>query len=389
MNDFEKLKNEIRSEFPILKNIVYLDNAAQSLKPISAIDAINTYYTYESISVRTGDTPLGNKINQIYKQTKEKIAILINSNPEQIIYTSGTTDSLNTFALMFNQILEPKKKILISAYNHSSNMLPWIELAKSRNIEFIISEEIYENIDENIQLICLSQSTNNFDIKYDIKKIYEKAKKFGAIVLNDAAQSITHEKVDQNYADVIAFSTNKLLGPSGLGVLSIKKDLLKKIRPTRFGGGSVHDIDKSGNWIPKETIQAFEPGTPNIAAIYMFNKSLDLFLKIGYDNIQKILLELSNYLYDKLVKLKNVEIHTQKGSIITLFNVKNINSQDVATYLGSKNIYVNAGIFCAPFVRNIKKERSYIRVSLGIYNNFDDIDKLVYEIENGGDFYAF
>ncbi|MBW0594856.1 aminotransferase class V-fold PLP-dependent enzyme [Mycoplasmopsis anatis] len=389
MNDIEKLKKEIREEFPILNNIVYFDNAAQSLKPVSAIEAIKTYYTYESVSVRTGDTPLGNKINQIYKQTKQKIAELINSDPEQIIYTSGTTDSLNTFALMFSQIIQPNKKILISAYNHSSNMLPWIELAKSRNIQFEITEEILDKIDDNVQLICLSQSTNNFDVKYNIEEIYTKAQKFGAIVLNDAAQSITHEKVDQNYADVIAFSTNKLLGPSGLGILAIKKDLLKKIRPTRFGGGSVHEIAPDGTWIPKETIQAFEPGTPNIAAIYMFNKSLDLFLRIGYDNIQKILLELSNYLYEKLSKLKNVEIYSKKGSIITLFNIKNINAQDVATYLGTKNIYVNAGIFCAPFVRNIKSERSYVRVSLAIYNNFGDIDKLVNEIKNGGDFYGF
>ncbi|WP_238523095.1 aminotransferase class V-fold PLP-dependent enzyme [Mycoplasma crocodyli] len=222
-----------------------------------------------------------------------------------------------------------------------------------------------------------------------MEKIYKKAKKYNSILINDAAQAIAHEKVSFNSCDVIAFSANKFYGPTGLGVLGIKSELLRKVSPSKFGGGSVANINKDNSWTLKDTITIFEPGTPDLAGIYMFNESLNFFDSIGYKRTNAILDDLSIYLHNELSKLDNIDLYSKPGDKIALINVKNVNAQDVATYLGDKNIYTIAGIFCAPYLRNIKSDNSYLRISLAIYNNYDDIDKLVNELKNGGDFLEF
>lgn len=380
---------EIRKQFSILKKITYFDSAALVLKPDCAIDNLLYFYKESPISSRTADTPLGIKVNNTILRVRQKVAKLIDGNENEIIFTSGTTDSLNTFSLMAKQILKKGDVFLISAFNHSSNMLPWIEICKEIGANAFICEDIEANINEKVKFIALSHETNNFKVVLNLDKIYEKAKKVGAFVINDAAQSIAHQKVSLKYADVIAFSTNKLYGPTGMGVLAIKHDLLKKLKPQRFGGGTVNEIKNNQEWSIKETIAAFEPGTQHLAGFFMFEKSLDFLEKVTYKTTQEILHKLSVYLHQKLKNLQNVEVYSNEGDYIALINVKGINAQDVCTYLGSKNIYTLSGIFCAPYLRNIKKEYSYLRISLGIYNTFEDIDKLILELKNGGDFYAF
>ncbi|EFF41478.1 aminotransferase class V-fold PLP-dependent enzyme [Mycoplasmopsis alligatoris] len=376
----------IKNQFPILKKITYFDSAALVLKPKSAINAINNFYLNASISSRTADTPLGNLVNQTIAELRQKVAKLIKAEAHNVIFTSGTTESINNMALMMEQVIKKNDIILLSAYNHSSNMLPWIEMAKKVGATIIVSENIEEDINQNVKLISLSQETNNFNEKLNLKNIYKKANLNGTIIVNDAAQAIAHQEVSFDNCDVIAFSANKFYGPTGLGVLAIKDRVLKKIRPSKFGGGSVAKIDKNNNWTLKETIAAFEPGTPDLAGMFMFNKAIDFFNTIGYKKTKVILKKLSIYLHTRLSSLSNVEVFTQPGDIICLINVKNVNAQDVATYLGDRNIYTIAGIFCAPYLRNIKPNSSYLRISLGIYNDFSDIDKLTYELENGGMF---
>ncbi|VEU70220.1 aminotransferase class V-fold PLP-dependent enzyme [Mycoplasmopsis glycophila] len=384
------MKNtQIRKHFPILKKITYFDSAALVLKPKSAIDANTDFYLNQSISTRTSDTPLGNIVYQTLERTREKTAKLIDASPEEVIFTSGTTESLNNFALMSKKILKKNDVILLSTYNHSSNIIPWIEVAKEVGAKIKYSENLLEDITPKTKIIAFAQETNNFNHKEEVSKIIKKAHKLGALVVSDAAQAIVHEKVSLTSFDVIVFSANKFYGPTGFGVLAIKKELLKKLSPAKFGGGSITEVDKNSNWGLKDTIAAFEPGTPNLAGFFMFEKAIDFFNTIGYDKTQKVLTKLSNYLHEKLLKLDNIDVLSQKGDYIALINVKNINSQDVATYLGSKNIYTRAGILCAPYLRNIRSEKSYLRISLGIYNNFDDIDKLIEVLKNGGDFYAF
>ncbi|MHA3859275.1 aminotransferase class V-fold PLP-dependent enzyme [Mycoplasma sp. Z463D] len=382
-------QNDIRKQFPILDKITYFDSAALVLKPKEASDAIYDYYCNKSISSRTADTPLGNEVNSTINRVRNKVANLLEAQDNEIIFTSGTTESINLFVNMFASLLEEGDEVLLSAYNHSSNLIPWIEAAKKSNAKVKISQNILQDINQKTKVVALSHETNNFNQNFDVKTIAAKAHEVGAILFDDAAQAIAHQQVSLKEVDAIAFSTNKFYGPTGMGVLAIRSNILSQLRPVKFGGGSVNAIDKNACWNPKQSIAVFEPGTPDIAGFFMFDKSLDFFQSVGYKQTQEILKELSAYLHDQLAQLPNVEVFTHAGDYIALINVKNINAQDVATYLGTKNIYTIAGIFCAPYLRNIQETYSFLRISLGIYNNKEDIDKLIDALKNGGDFYAF
>ncbi|WP_324672386.1 aminotransferase class V-fold PLP-dependent enzyme [Mycoplasma sp. 888] len=384
------MKNkEIREQFPILKSIVYFDSAALVLKPQTAVDALVDFYCNKSISSRTADTPIGSEVNQTISRVRSKVADLINAKETEVIFTSGTTESINMFAQMMGQILKDDDEILLSSYNHSSNIIPWLEIAKKTNSKVVMSNDILSDINEKTKLISFSSETNNFNISLDINSICKIAKEKNIVILADAAQAISHKKTSLNDFDAIAFSTNKFYGPTGMGVLAIKDTLLSQFKPVKFGGGSVDAIGEDNNWTIKKTISRFEPGTPDLGGFFMFDKSLDFFNSIGYEKTQEILKDLSTYLHNQLATLDNIEVFSKSGDNIALINVKGINPQDVATYLGSKGIYTIAGIFCAPYLRNIQDNYSFLRISLGIYNSYEDIDKLVEELKNGGDFYAF
>ncbi|MFV8470519.1 aminotransferase class V-fold PLP-dependent enzyme [Mycoplasma sp. VS509_3] len=382
-------QNDIRKHFPILEKITYFDSAALVLKPKEASDAIYDYYCNKSISSRTADTPLGNEVNSTILRVRSKVANLLQANENEVIFTSGTTESINLFVNMFQSLLVPGDEILLSAYNHSSNLIPWIEMSKKVGAKIVIAQDILAAINPKTKIVALSHETNNFNQHFDIETIAAKAHQYGAFLFDDAAQAISHEPVSLQVVDAIAFSTNKFYGPTGMGVLAINKNLLTQLKPVKFGGGSVNAIDANACWDPKNTIAAYEPGTPDIAGFFMFDKALDFFDQVGYKQTQEILYELSTYLHEALSNLPNVTVYTKAGDNIALINVNGINAQDVATYLGSKNIYTIAGIFCAPYLRNIQDTYSFLRISLGIYNNKSDIDKLVEELKNGGDFYAF
>ncbi|WP_025755548.1 aminotransferase class V-fold PLP-dependent enzyme [Mycoplasmopsis cricetuli] len=375
--------------FPAAQNKIYFDSAALALKPQIAIDALIDYYSNISISSRTADTPLGNLVNTKIESVRNKVAKLLDASKNEIIFTSGTTESLNYFANMIESLITSEDEILVSAYNHSSNIIPWIELSKKNKAKIKIVENILENITFKTKLIALSQETNNFNHQENLEHIWEKALQYNIFVINDAAQSVVHQKCSLKYAHAIVFSCNKFYGPTGMGVLAIQEQLLKKLKPTKFGGGATNQITTDNKWLIKNTIIRFEPGTPDLGGFFMFDKSLDFFNEIGYEKTQHILKKLSLYLHDQLASLKNIEIFSKPGDYIALINVKNINPQDVATYLGTKNIYTIAGIFCAHYLRNFKHTYSYLRISLGIYNTKEDIDLLINELKNGGDFYGF
>ncbi|QBF34585.1 aminotransferase class V-fold PLP-dependent enzyme [Mycoplasmopsis phocirhinis] len=379
----------LKPYFKMSKNITYLDSAALVLKPNSAIKANNNFYTKYSVSTRTSNAPLGIKNTQIINNLRQKIALLLNTNLEQssIIFTSGTTQSLNIFAKMIQNNITCDDEILISPYNHSSNFIPWIEVAKKTKAKLVVKENLLDYINPKTKIIALSQVTNNFNITHNLEQIFQKAQSVGAYVINDAAQAIIYENVSMLKSHIIAFSANKFYGPTGLGVLAINNDLLKRLQPVDFGGGSVINIDVNNNWTQIPTIDLYEPGTINLAGIYMFNAAIDFFNNyIGYKNTNKILKTLANYAYKKLNTINNIEIYSSVDDHIILFNIKGYDSHDIAHYLGQHNIYVRSGLFCAHYLRNIKNVNSYVRVSLGVYNTKNDINKLVEALKKGGDF---
>ncbi|WGI36274.1 aminotransferase class V-fold PLP-dependent enzyme [Mesomycoplasma lagogenitalium] len=384
------MKKNYRKLFPMLNNqIVYLDNAALTQKPISVINAGSQFYKKYAISTRTSDSKLGIIVQQKVDLVRQKVANLLNGSPNEIIFTSGTTQSLNLFSLMAKQLLNVGDEILLSYYNHSSNIIPWLEIAKELKLQVKFSKNLVADINHKTKIIAYSQVTNNIDQHFDSDSIYQKAKQFNAIVVNDAAQAIAHEKVSFANSDIIAFSTNKLYGPTGLGILAIKQDILQSINPVIFGGGSVEKMIDVNSWCKKQTIEAFEPGTLNLAAIWQFEQALNLIDEITIDEIQKINLELANYLYDRLLTVKGIEIFSQKGDFITLFRIKNYAPQDIASYLGHKDIYVRSGNFCSKALSFAELENDYVRVSLAFYNNKNDINKLVKALKEGGDFLSF
>ncbi|VEU59311.1 aminotransferase class V-fold PLP-dependent enzyme [Mesomycoplasma neurolyticum] len=385
------MNNEYRKLFPMLKKITYFDNAALSQKPYSVIEASREFYENFAISNRTSESEIGIIISQKIDNVRVKIAKLTDSTTDEVIFTSGTTQSLNNFANMIEEHIFENDEILISYYNHSSHIIPWIELAKKRKAKIVYSENLIDDINEKTKLICYSQQTNNFQIKLNFKELYEKAKKYNSILINDAAQAISTEVVSLKWCHVIAFSANKMYGPTGLGALIIKKSLLDNLRPATFGGGSVEkivDLD-TNEWNQKNTIEKFEPGTLNLAAIWQFEQSLNLVEKITLKKIKKLATESAIYLYDRLLDVKDLIIHSKRGDLITLFTMKNTSAQDVASYLGHNNIYVRSGIFCSKLIPFIKEEKNYVRVSIAFYNNKEDVDILVKTLQKGGDFLDF
>ena len=381
--------NKWIKDFPMLKNnLVYLDNAALTLKPQIVIDAITNFYTNVSISNRTQDSVLGIEVDSKINQTRKKVAKLLDCNDDEVIFTSGATDSLNYASLLFEKLLTKDDEILLSKLNHSSNIIPWIEMAIRSGAKIVLSTEILKDISEKTKLICLAQVNNSFQASENLDLIYKRAKEVGAYLINDAAQAVAYQKTSFKNSDVIAFSTNKFYGPTGFGVLAIKKEILDQCDAKRYGGGSVDYITANNEWKSKDSILMHEPGTMHLAGIFGLNASLDYFNSLDLEEVNKYIDDLAKYLFDDLSKIDNVRISSKRGDSIVLFYVKGIEPQDVSSYLGHNNIYVRSGFFCNQYLKHIK-DKAYIRISLSFYNTKEDIDKLCSSIKKGGDFLGF
>lgn len=381
--------NKLIKDFPMLKNnLVYLDNAALLLKPNVVIDAITDFYKNKSISNRTQDSIIGIEINSKINQTRDKVAKLLDCKSEEVIFTSGATDSLNYASLLFEKLIKKGDEILLSKLNHSSNIVPWIELSRKTGAKIVLSLELAKDITPKTKLVCLAQVNNSFQSTENLDEIYKQAKKVGAFLINDAAQAIAYQKTSFKNSDVIAFSTNKFYGPTGLGVLAIKKEILDQFDAKRYGGGSIDYITANNEWKSKDSISMHEPGTMNLAGIFGFNAALDYFNSLDLNKINEYIASLSRYLFDELSKIANIRIASKRGDSIILFYVRGIEAQDVSSYLGHNNIYVRSGIFCNQYLKYIK-DKTYIRVSLSFYNTKDDINKLCHALRSGGDFLGF
>ena len=373
-----------RKDFPLLEKIVYLDNAAGTLKPKQVVEEISNFYLQSPINPHSVDSSMGSIVKKKIINARKLTADLIDASTEEIIFTAGTTDSLNRTALMFKAFLKKGDEILISKYNHVSNIVPWIEVAKETKSKIVFSENIINDIRDNTKVVCYAQMNNTINQNINIKKLYEKVKKHNAVLVNDAAQAIFHEKASLQEADVIAFSGNKIYGPTGIGVLAIKKELLSLLKPATFGGGATGFM-KGQDWKAKEGYRGFEAGTPNTAGILGLAKGIEYFNNIKENNEK----EIANYAYDKLSKVKGIKIITKRGDLNTLFNYKNYNSQDIVSYLGHKGIILRSGLHCAKIITEIFDIKYSIRLSIAAYNNKTDIDKLIKELKNGGDFIDF
>ncbi len=390
-----------REDFPMLnKNeVIYFDNGATTLKPQPVIDAVVDYYTNYTANAHRGDYKNSLKVDDNYEGVRKKVKKFINAKEtSEIAFTSGTTDSMNLIAFgYFKNILQKDDEVLITESEHASNILPWFILAKEIGIKVKYiplskkNEVIIENVEKAItpktKVISLAQITNVIGDIRPIQEISSIAHKKNIYVVVDAAQSIAHTKVDVQKLDIdfLAFSAHKIYGPTGVGVIYGKFNLLDKLIPRNYGGGMNATFTTDGYLELREIPVRLEAGTPNIAGVIGLGVAIDYVNNIGIDNIKEYEHMLKRYLVSKLKQLDFIEIYNEfnSGSIVA-FNIKNVFSQDTAVYLDKYNICVRAGNHCAKILNNVFNVNNTCRISLSFYNTKEEIDKLIEVLKNSG-----
>lgn len=382
-----------REDFPFLfNNITYLDNGATTLKPLVVVKKIEEYYTEYTSNAHRGDYKTSLKVDTEYELARNKVQEFINAKSrKEVVFTSGATESLNYIATgFFSNILEPGDEILITKSEHASNVLPWFRLAHELNLEvnyipldnnyYVTVENVLKSITPKTKVIALAQVTNVIGDLRPIKEIAHIAHERGIFLVVDGAQSVPHMKIDVQDldCDFLAFSAHKLCGPTGVGVLYGKEELLQEMEPVNLGGGMNESFDDVNDVYLKSLPTRLEAGTPNIAGVIGLGAAIDYLNKIGMDNILEHERELRKYLVNKLVDIKHIDIiNLESDTGIVAFNVDGIFSQDVAVYLDKYNICVRAGNHCAKILKDAVGVKNTCRVSLYFYNTKEEIDRLV------------
>src|SRR5690554_3588025 len=401
MQGFDLMKN-VRKHFPFFKensNITYLDTAASSLKLGSVINSLTNYYVNNGTNVNRGVYRLAHEATVAFEETRSNVAKLINSKPEEVIFTKGTTDSLNKLALSLSEFINEGDEIITSELEHHSSLLPWQEIANQKKAKLvyvplndegkITTENFSKVVSNKTKVLALTHVSNSLGYLTPIKEISKIAHQYNAIVILDAAQSIAHFKVDVKDLDIdfLAFSAHKMYGPNGVGVLYGKDHLLRKIPPFEFGGEMAHLVNKDISTY-KDIPHKFEAGTPVIGEVIAFNEAVLFFLNNDMEKHYKNELLLKEYLVNELLKIDDIIIYNKSAEspIITL-NIKDIHPHDAASILDEYNVYVRAGHHCAQLVNKHLEVVSTLRVSIGIYNNKEDVERFVFAIKKAIEFF--
>lgn len=386
-----------REDFNILKtDIVYFDNGATTLKPYILSEAISDYYNNYSANAHRGDYDISLKVDTMYEKTRELVRKFINArSTNEIVFTSGTTDSLNKIIFgYFKDKLKENDEIIITKSEHASNVLPWFELKDSNNIKIkyielddlkVTLDNLKKIITQKTKVISLAHITNVAGDIRPIKEIIKFAHENNILVIVDAAQSIAHMKVDVQDLDIdfMGFSAHKMYGPTGVGVIYGKEELLNNIKPIIFGGGMNASFSSDGVRIYDDLPQLLEAGTQNIAGVIGFGKIIEYLTNIGMDNIYKHEIELKNYLISELEKIDNIKIynkHSESG--IVAINYVDVFAQDLAIYLNKYHICVRAGNHCAKILKDEIGIKNTVRISLALYNTKEEIDYLIKVLKN-------
>ncbi len=392
-----------REDFPMLnKDIIYFDNGATTLKPKCVIDSIVDYYSNYSANAHRGDYKISQKVNIMYEGVREKIKNFINANDvNEIVFTSGSTDSINRVVFgYFKYKLKAGDEVLITESEHASNILPWFVLEKSMNIKVkyiplddnneVNIDNIKSVITDKTKVISLAYVTNVVGDIRPIRDICRLAHDNDILVVVDGAQSAGHIKMNMQVDDIdfLAVSAHKMYGPTGIGFLYGKYNLLDEMVPINYGGGMNAMFLPDGYMELREVPVRFEAGTQDIAGIIGMGSAIDYLNKIGLKNIVKYEHELREYFVSKLEKLDNIVIYNKNtiGNIVA-FNIKNVFSQDTAMYLDKYNICVRAGNHCAKILNNVFNINNTCRVSLSFYNTKEEVDKLIEVLRNSANLY--
>ena len=398
-----------REDFPILKrkinnnDLIFFDNGATTQKPIQVIDAISDYYKNYNSNIHRSVYTLGDESEKIYEESKHLVKEFINANShEEIIYTSGTTESMNFIARIIEQDVEDGDEIILTYMEHHANLVPWQQLAIRKNLTLrfldldelgrININQLKELINDKTKIVSICHASNvlgNINPVYEIGSLL-KDKDIYFVV--DAAQSVPHMKidVDKMNCDFLAFSAHKMCGPTGIGVLYGKKNLLEKFDPVEFGGGMIGVVEeKSSTWaiLPDK----FEAGTPLLAEAAGLGATIKYLEDIGLENIESYTKELTKYLYDELSKISNIKIYgtNEIGDRVSLvsFNLEGVHPHDLTSFLDEKGICIRAGHQCTQPLLGKLGAYSVARASLYFYNTKEEIDFFIQVLKETKEFF--
>jgi cysteine desulfurase/selenocysteine lyase len=397
---------KIREDFPILKRkinnhpLIYFDNAATSQKPKQVIEVIKNFYENHNANVHRAVHTLSQEATELYENAHEEVAKFINANSiEEIIFVRGTTEAINLIAYSWGlHNLRENDEILISLMEHHSNIVPWEILSKIKgfDIKYVnvnedgtLSYEDFENkISNKTKMVCISQVSNVSGVVNDVKRLAKTVHEHDALILVDGAQSVPHMPVNVKDLDVdfLAFSGHKMLGPTGIGVLYGRRDVLEKMKPFHGGGEMIRNVFFDTNtrrcvitW--NDLPWKFEAGTPNVCGGVGLMEAIRYLRKIGMENVKAHEEELTRYAVRLMRKCEKVKIYGPKGPSarcgIIPFSLDDLSSHDVALFLDNYGIMVRSGFHCAQPLHEIFGLNSSVRISFYIYNIREEIDRFI------------
>ena len=380
-----------KKKFPIFEksDLIYLDNAATTHKPSIVLDTVNKLYKEANANVHRAIYDLGNKSTMLYEDSRKKVSDFINAYSEkEIIFTSGTTESLNLLAYSLSKTLKKDDEILISEMEHHSNIVPWQIIAKNTGakLNYIPVNETGEldltnhqdYFNSKTKIVSITHMSNVLGTINPLKFLAKMTHKVGALFIVDGAQGVPHMNVDIKdiNCDFYVFSGHKMVAPTGIGVLWGKYNLLNDMEPFMGGGEMIDKVTlKESTW--NEVPYKFEAGTPNFAQAVGLGAAIDYLSEIDIKSIAKHESELTQYALNKLKKVNNIKIHgssKNRGGVIS-FNIMKLHSHDLAQFLNEENIAIRVGHHCAqPLLENLG-ETSTARISFYLYNDESDIEK--------------
>lgn len=398
----------IKKDFPVLNQIVndeplvYLDNAATTQKPLKVLAAIKDYYENDNANVHRGVHTLAERATEKYEAAREKVRQFINAkSTKEVLFTRGTTTSINWVAQFAGQILKAGDEIVISIMEHHSNIVPWQEVAKKTGaiLKFVYlkdgqldMDDLRKKITNQTKFVSIAHVSNVLGTINPVEEITKIAHEHGAYMVVDGAQSTPHMAIDLQRMDVdfFAFSGHKMMGPTGIGVLYGKEELLNQFEPVEFGGEMIDFVYEShSTWT--ELPWKFEAGTPNIAGAIALGAAIDYIQELGIDQIHQHEIELIDYLMPKLQEIEGLKIYGPKDNVkrggLIAFNIEGLHPHDVATALDMEGVAVRAGHHCAQPLLNYLETPATARASFYLYNTKADCDKLVEALKKTKEFF--
>ena len=386
-----------KKDFPIFNDtsLIYLDSASTSQKPIAVINSLKDVYENSNANVHRALYSLGSKSTEMYESARKTVAKFINAAPQEVVFTSGTTESLNLLSYTLESKINKNDEILISHMEHHANLVPWqllakktgaklryLPLTKAGELDLSQAERYFTS---KTKVVSLTHMSNVLGSINPIDKISEITKKIDAIFIVDAAQSASHIPVDvQNLGcDFITFSGHKMLGPTGIGVLWGSLKMLESLPPFLSGGEMIETVTlENATW--NEVPYKFEAGTPNYVQAIGLGTAVEYLSNIGMENVQEHEKKLTEYAIEKLKTIPELYIHgspSSRGGVIS-FNLNKIHPQDLSQFLNEDNICIRVGHHCAQPLLKTLGETSTARISFYVYNDSSDIDKFVESLKS-------